>query len=96
MLSYGQPASLSRAPSALAAELARARPASSMSDSTLLPSPGHDRAPTFRHIWIITGPAGCGKSTIAQHLAQQLSLPYIEGDEVCRLRACSMPPPFRH
>ncbi|KAB8339337.1 hypothetical protein FH972_022270 [Carpinus fangiana] len=34
-----------------------------------------------KHIWIITGPAGCGKSTVAQHLAQTLALPYIEGDE---------------
>lgn len=35
-----------------------------------------------RHIWIITGPAGCGKSTIAQYLAENLSIPFIEGDEV--------------
>lgn len=35
-----------------------------------------------RHIWIITGPAGCGKTTVAQYLAKELSLPYIEGDDV--------------
>ena len=35
-----------------------------------------------RHMWIITGPAGCGKSTIAQYLAKELSIPYIEGDDV--------------
>ena len=35
-----------------------------------------------RHMWIITGPAGCGKSTVAQYLANELSLPYIEGDDV--------------
>lgn len=34
------------------------------------------------HIWIVTGPAGCGKTTVAQHLAQELSLPYVEGDDV--------------
>ncbi|SLM40981.1 thermoresistant gluconokinase family protein [Lasallia pustulata] len=34
-----------------------------------------------RHMWIITGPAGCGKSTVAQHLANELSIPYIEGDD---------------
>ncbi|KAI9797594.1 MAG: hypothetical protein M1833_005377 [Piccolia ochrophora] len=34
-----------------------------------------------RHIWIITGPAGCGKTTVAQHIADKLNLPYIEGDE---------------
>ncbi|KAI4097308.1 MAG: hypothetical protein LQ348_003810 [Seirophora lacunosa] len=38
-------------------------------------------SPHHRHVWIITGPAGCGKSTIAQYLAKQLSLPYIEGDD---------------
>lgn len=37
-----------------------------------------------RHMWIITGPAGCGKSTIAQYLAKELSIPYIEGDDVCQ------------
>lgn len=36
-----------------------------------------------RHMWIITGPAGCGKSTVAQYLANELSIPYIEGDDVC-------------
>ncbi|KAH6719194.1 P-loop containing nucleoside triphosphate hydrolase protein [Leptodontidium sp. MPI-SDFR-AT-0119] len=33
------------------------------------------------HIWLITGPAGCGKSTVAQFLAKSMNLPYIEGDE---------------
>lgn len=35
-----------------------------------------------RHMWIITGPAGCGKSTVAQYVANELSIPYIEGDDV--------------
>ncbi|KIW99673.1 uncharacterized protein Z518_11086 [Rhinocladiella mackenziei CBS 650.93] len=35
----------------------------------------------LEHIWIITGPAGCGKTTVAQHLAKELSLPYVEGDD---------------
>ncbi|OCL07036.1 carbohydrate kinase [Glonium stellatum] len=33
------------------------------------------------HIFIVTGPAGCGKSTVAKFLAEQFSLCYIEGDE---------------
>ena len=37
-----------------------------------------------RHMWIITGPAGCGKSSIAEYLATELSIPYIEGDDVAR------------
>ncbi len=36
----------------------------------------------IEHIWIITGPAGCGKTTVAQYLAKELSLPYVEGDDV--------------
>ncbi|KAH6898746.1 P-loop containing nucleoside triphosphate hydrolase protein [Thelonectria olida] len=32
------------------------------------------------HIWLVTGPAGCGKSTIAEYLANTLDMPYIEGD----------------
>ncbi|OCK78787.1 carbohydrate kinase [Lepidopterella palustris CBS 459.81] len=33
------------------------------------------------HIWIVTGPAGCGKSTVAKYLADQYALVYIEGDD---------------
>jgi gluconokinase len=36
----------------------------------------------MEHIWLITGPAGCGKTTVAQYLAKELSLPYVEGDDV--------------
>ncbi|KAI5926845.1 P-loop containing nucleoside triphosphate hydrolase protein [Camillea tinctor] len=38
-------------------------------------------APKYHHIWLVTGPAGCGKSTVAKHLSEALNLPYIEGDE---------------
>ncbi|KAK6954409.1 hypothetical protein Daesc_004376 [Daldinia eschscholtzii] len=37
--------------------------------------------PRYHHIWLVTGPAGCGKSTVAKHLSTALNLPYIEGDE---------------
>lgn len=36
----------------------------------------------LEHIFIITGPAGCGKTTVAQHLAKSLGFPYVEGDDV--------------
>lgn len=34
------------------------------------------------HIWLVTGPAGCGKSTVAKHIADSLGMSYIEGDDV--------------
>lgn len=44
---------------------------------------GHIAQPShIEHIWIVTGPAGCGKTTVAQYLAKELSLPYVEGDDV--------------
>lgn len=51
-----------------------------------------------RHIWIITGPAGCGKTTVAQYLTKELSIPYIEGDDVGSFHItasphCSFPRP---
>lgn len=36
----------------------------------------------FEHIFIVTGPAGCGKTTVAAHLAENLNCPYVEGDDV--------------
>lgn len=36
-----------------------------------------------RHLWLVFGPAGCGKTTVAERLANALSIPYIEGDQVC-------------
>ena len=41
-----------------------------------------------RHMWIITGPAGCGKSTVAQYLAKELAIPYVEGDDVSESTGC--------
>lgn len=36
-----------------------------------------------RHIWIVIGPAGCGKTSIAECLKAAFELPYLEGDSVC-------------
>lgn len=35
-----------------------------------------------KHVWIITGPAGCGKTSVANYLHTSCSLPYLEGDDV--------------
>ncbi|BCS27184.1 gluconokinase [Aspergillus puulaauensis] len=35
----------------------------------------------LQHIWIVTGPAGSGKSTVGIYLHQQLGVPFLEGDD---------------
>ena len=37
--------------------------------------------PPHHHILIVTGPAGCGKSTIAKYLSDRYGFDYIEGDD---------------
>jgi gluconokinase len=58
----------------LAAAAAAAIPSATMN--------GLARNGTYKHhhIWLVTGPAGCGKTTVASHLSQALNMPYIEGD----------------
>ncbi|KAK2782239.1 hypothetical protein FQN53_000158 [Emmonsiellopsis sp. PD_33] len=34
----------------------------------------------LQHIWIITGPAGCGKSTVGENLSKALNMDFLEGD----------------
>ncbi|KAL4861729.1 hypothetical protein BDV12DRAFT_59655 [Aspergillus spectabilis] len=36
---------------------------------------------TLQHIWVVTGPAGSGKSTVGRYLQQQLGVPFLEGDD---------------
>lgn len=43
---------------------------------------GLQTQPAHHHIWLVTGPAGCGKTMVASHLADALNIPYVEGDEV--------------
>ena len=45
-------------------------------------SPQNDSTKKAHHIWLVTGPAGVGKSSVAAYLAEHLGYPYIEGDEV--------------
>ncbi|KAF2221398.1 P-loop containing nucleoside triphosphate hydrolase protein, partial [Elsinoe ampelina] len=43
-------------------------------ETTKLPRTKH------RHVWYVTGPAGCGKTTVASYMAGRFSMPYLEGD----------------
>jgi gluconokinase len=40
------------------------------------------KAEQLQHIWIVTGPAGSGKTTVAKGLEAELGLPFLEGDDV--------------
>lgn len=75
MLSY------ERAPTSIGSSHMSAMPSTASADVSAPSSHPASEVQSDSHIWIITGPAGCGKSTVAQHLATSLDLPYIEGDE---------------
>lgn len=40
------------------------------------------KLPKTEMIFVVGGPAGTGKSTIASYLSQKLDIPYLEGDDV--------------
>ena len=40
------------------------------------------KAPRIQHIWMITGPAGSGKSTVSEKVCRDLGAPFLEGDDV--------------
>ena len=56
------------------------------------------------NILIVTGPAGCGKSTVAKFLAERYGFYYIEGDDVRQSNTldsgvtdkCIVPPSRQH
>lgn len=49
------------------------------SNSTTTTSPSAS-SQEEKHIWVITGPAGCGKTSVAEHLHDTYGMPYLEGD----------------
>ncbi|KAI1036128.1 hypothetical protein LB504_011363 [Fusarium proliferatum] len=40
------------------------------------------QSPPKKTIFVVGGPAGCGKSTVATYLSRQAAIPYFEGDDV--------------
>lgn len=60
-------------------------PIESNSGSSAAPAlDAHDSSQSIptQHIWIVTGPAGCGKSTVGQALRKELGVSFLEGDDV--------------
>jgi replication-associated recombination protein RarA len=43
-----------------------------------------------RHVLVVYGPAGCGKTTIAQYLSDTFNFSYIEGDNVSAFCLCDI------
>ncbi|KAI1006016.1 hypothetical protein K3495_g2203 [Podosphaera aphanis] len=48
---------------------------------TIEPCIQAQKLPQNQYIWLLTGPAGCGKSTVGKFLAHATGMPYIEGDD---------------
>lgn len=46
--------------------------------------------PHIQHIWVVTGPAGSGKSTVGEDINNALKLPFLEGDDVCAVLVTSI------
>lgn len=61
-------------PSELSHDLAKMSSKADSAHGTMPVSSQH------KHIWVITGPAGCGKTSVAEHLHRSHDLPYLEGD----------------
>ncbi|OJJ97811.1 hypothetical protein ASPACDRAFT_62088 [Aspergillus aculeatus ATCC 16872] len=45
------------------------------------PQPPAQPRQQIQHIWVVTGPAGCGKSTVGRGLQEELGVPFLEGDD---------------
>lgn len=52
------------------------------SGSVTIPVISTATVPKDRNVWIVLGPAGSGKSTVCQRLANAVGGSYIEGDDV--------------
>lgn len=90
MLSYDSPVATKGQDATSSAPLTASRPsiAASATQPTVAQmtsaaaAADKDASTQHHHIWLVTGPAGCGKTTIAEHIADANGMPYIEGDAV--------------
>ncbi|KAI1810771.1 thermoresistant gluconokinase [Poronia punctata] len=91
MLSYDTPAPINREPATANSMTSTMNPLGADPkpiDATMAPvtsdktiaKEGGQQGPKVHHIWLVTGPAGCGKTTVAEYLSKSLNLPYLEGD----------------
>ncbi|KAE8358049.1 P-loop containing nucleoside triphosphate hydrolase protein [Aspergillus caelatus] len=76
MLSAGE-----RPQPAIGKNAAAARAKSSLSHSTTPMWSVQPKPEQVQHIWVVTGPAGCGKSTVGRGLQAALNVPFLEGDD---------------
>ncbi|KAH8599036.1 P-loop containing nucleoside triphosphate hydrolase protein [Bisporella sp. PMI_857] len=80
MLSYENRATMGQQISATDHLPISTAPSDKMSNG--VPSSASQQPTTeHQHIWLITGPAGCGKSTVAKFVATSMNLPFLEGDD---------------
>jgi len=71
---------VSTSPSAALPPTPPSEPNNNMDATTALNGIPTTPGTEHRHIWVITGPAGCGKTSVAEFLHETYSLPYLEGD----------------
>lgn len=103
MLSYDPPMPANKGKKDAPTSLPAGAPAAAAATSSTVPATnGEAHAYKHHHIWLVTGPAGCGKTTVAEHLSKALDMPYVEGDSVCCCRtqgvrnAANRPSPVPH
>lgn len=92
MLSAGQPQpSVTPAVdsvSSIPTSKARMLPDMKSNEASITPlGPTSAQKGPVQHIWVVTGPAGCGKSTVGKAICNELGIPFLEGDDVSRLCA---------
>ncbi|KAJ5823319.1 Shikimate kinase [Penicillium robsamsonii] len=79
MLSAGERPQPSHTPTIVDSTVSKAR---IMPDLAANGTNGAASKPTqMQHIWVVTGPAGCGKSTVGNVLRTELGIPFLEGDD---------------